>query len=71
MFEYVLVVAPGILKGISKDWHLREIPSFIHLLGESEDCGSEPRGFNCDGAERVAEDVVQNTHFLHSSPFHS
>src|SRR5580700_872731 len=51
----VLVVATGILKGISEDRHRGEVARIVHLLGKGEDGGSEPRRVESDGVEWIAE----------------
>jgi hypothetical protein len=56
----VLLVAPGVLKCVSKDGQPIECPLLVDRFGKLLDGRREPRGVKGDGAKwQRAEDVVQ------------
>ncbi len=57
--EDVLVVAPGILKGIGQNGHAVEGTLGVDSAGEGNDGGREPNWVKGDGAEGVAEDITE------------
>ena len=57
----VLVLAPSILKGISKDWETIKGTLGVDAFGERENGGGEPGGIEGDGAEGVAYDAMEES----------
>ncbi|MBN9121063.1 MAG: hypothetical protein J0I06_18245, partial [Planctomycetes bacterium] len=55
------VIAPGILKGIGKDGHRRKVAGLVHLPGERQRSAGSPLREERGRAERVAEDVTENS----------
>jgi hypothetical protein len=60
----VVVVAPGVLKGIGKDGEAVEGFVGVDAVGENKDGRREPGGVECDRAEEVAEDVTEQGAYL-------
>src|SRR2546425_12184336 len=58
--EDVFFVAPGVLKCVGKDRHSVKGTILVDAFGKNANVGREPRWFNDDGAEGVAEDVSED-----------
>jgi hypothetical protein len=54
------VIASGVLKCVGKNRHLVEHTLSVDVLGKLHDGGREPRGFNGDGTEGIANNISDN-----------
>jgi hypothetical protein len=61
MVQDVVVIASGVLKGVSQDWHSVKSTLLVNAFGKNANVGREPSGINGGGAERVSHNLSQNS----------
>src|ERR1700722_13118570 len=59
--QHVFIVAPSVLKSVSRNGHAVEGFLLVDTIGKSKDGGSEPGNIEGDGEERVAENFADNS----------